>query len=155
MCLNARHRNGIFFFMGGSMSKTIFIWLTGLGIDGFCHCLPHFPFKFQNDLIWNVKTAVQSYYQLRLFISKTKLWQQSFYAPHGGVWNIAPVSGNTLKRRDINFLKQIQREARVTKRAEPVSVEELFEMLKWQKNRRWGDMMITACKFMGKEFHSR
>lgn len=41
-------------------------------------------------------------------------------------------------------------------RVDPVSLEELFkelEMLKLQKNRLREDMMVTACKYVGKELN--
>ena len=53
-------------------------------------------------------------------------------------------------------LKRIQREIRVMQRVDPVSVEELFkelEMLTLQKNRLREDMMVTACKYVGKELN--
>lgn len=67
--------------------------------------------------------------------------------------HIACVSGNTFKKRDINFLKQIQREIRVTQRAHTVSGEELFkelEMLKLQK-KRLRENTVTACTYVRKE----
>lgn len=98
---------------------------------------------------------MKSRYQLRLFISKMRPGQQSFYTLYREVWNIAFVSGNTLKRRDIYFLKQIQREIRVMQRADPVSVEDSFkelEMLKLQKAILREDR-VTACKYVGKELN--
>lgn len=128
---------GPFFILGRSMSKkTFYFCLTAVGMSCSCHCLPSFPFKFQNDLTWNVEQ------QWNLITS----WDYSFQrwdwplssdTLHWEVWNTAFASRNTLKRRDINFLKQIQRETRVTQRADPVcSTEELFKDLEMLKLRR-------------------
>lgn len=57
------------------------------------------------------------------------LRQQSSYTLCWEIWNIAFISENTLKRRDINFLKHIQQEIRVVQRADTVSVKEQFKEL--------------------------